>query len=193
MCSPRRSVESDMPDVSDAAAAGFAGTWLDDGIGLLLDVTVNADGTLSALYDGGAEVLSVGADGIARGLDMTLQPSSGRLAHCPAGRRHQFAGALGRRGRGRRHRRALPLKGTRSRAGDRQCWRQLVRRFPWLSGCRVPLMPLAPAGGSLAPRIPCSRCPAPGDWTVRVCRSPEGAIAGLSIGCWLARDMVFSR
>ncbi|TIS30338.1 MAG: hypothetical protein E5X01_34160, partial [Mesorhizobium sp.] len=48
-------------------------------IGLLLDVAANPDGTISASYDGGAEILSVGSDGLARGLDMTLSREAGAL------------------------------------------------------------------------------------------------------------------
>jgi D-aminopeptidase len=43
--------------------------------------------------------------------------------------------------------------------------------------------------------LPCPRAldyGAPGDWTVRV-RRDGGAVAGLSVGCWLARDVAFSR
>ena len=57
------------------AAKAFAGTWLDDENGLLLDVTVNADGTLSAAYDGGTAVLSVGTDGVCARPRHGAQPS----------------------------------------------------------------------------------------------------------------------
>ena len=31
--------------------------------------------------------------------------------------------------------------------------------------------------------------PAPGDWTLQVRRTPQGRVAGLTIGCWLARGL----
>jgi D-aminopeptidase len=43
--------------------------------------------------------------------------------------------------------------------------------------------------------LPCPRAldyGAPGDWTVRV-RRDGGAVTGLSVGCWLARDVAFGR
>jgi len=35
--------------------------------------------------------------------------------------------------------------------------------------------------------------PAPGDWTLRVRRDAEGRVAGLTLGCWLARGIGYSR
>ena len=70
----------------------------------------------------------------------------------------------------------------------------------WFAGFRGflgtgPLMPLAPAGKDVW-RLACHRAldaPAPGDWTVRLRRSADGALAGLSVGCWLARDVTFGK
>lgn len=35
--------------------------------------------------------------------------------------------------------------------------------------------------------------PAPGDWTVQVRRSADGAVSGLTLGCWLARGIIYQR
>lgn len=35
--------------------------------------------------------------------------------------------------------------------------------------------------------------PAPGDWTLQVCRDASGAVRGLVLGCWLARGLEFTR
>ena len=35
--------------------------------------------------------------------------------------------------------------------------------------------------------------PAPGDWTLSIRRNGQGRIAGLTIGCWLARNLVYDR
>ncbi|MNW19003.1 D-aminopeptidase [compost metagenome] len=35
--------------------------------------------------------------------------------------------------------------------------------------------------------------PAPGDWTVVVSRDAEGKVTGLTIGCWLARRIDYSK
>ncbi len=40
--------------------------------------------------------------------------------------------------------------------------------------------------------VSCKRsmdAPAPGDWTVRIHRDGRGAVSGLTIGCWLARQI----
>lgn len=44
--------------------------------------------------------------------------------------------------------------------------------------------------------LPCQRgmdAPAPGDWTVVAERDAEGAITGLTIGCWLARGLSYKK
>ena len=35
--------------------------------------------------------------------------------------------------------------------------------------------------------------PAPGDWTLMLRRDAQGAVAGLTLGCWLARGLDFTR
>lgn len=35
--------------------------------------------------------------------------------------------------------------------------------------------------------------PAPGDWTLRLRRDAQGAVTGLTLGCWLARGLDFTR
>ena len=35
--------------------------------------------------------------------------------------------------------------------------------------------------------------PAPGDWTLRVRRDGNGKAAGLTLGCWLARGIDYTR
>jgi len=187
--------ESDAPGPSDMAAAkGFAGTWLDEPTGLLLDVTVNADGTLSALYDGGAEILGVGAYGVARGLDMTLAREAGGLRIVRPG------DAINSLARPAGPPAADDIAG-RYRSQELESELEIVNAGgSWFAGFHGflgagPLMPLTPAGKDVW-RLACHRsldAPAPGNWTVRPRRSPDGAITGLSVGCWLARDVVFDK
>jgi D-aminopeptidase len=184
--------ESGAQPPSDAAAAQpFLGHWLDEEIGLLLDVTANADGTISALYDGGAETLSVGPDGVARSLDTTLsREGDGLRIDRPGDAIRTLARPLG--------------KGSEDEIDGIYRSEELESQFEivnaggsWFGGFRGilghgPLMPMAPAGPGVW-RLTCHRsmdAPAPGDWTVRV----QDARAGgrkLSVGCWLARDVVF--
>lgn len=187
--------ESDAPAPSDAAAAkAFAGTWLDGETGLLLDVTLNADGTISANYDGGAEILSLGTSGIARGLDMTLVQEAGGLR---IGRPTDAIDTLAVR---------VDVPETPDIAGSYRA-EELGSELKivnaggsWFAGFNGflgngPLMPLTPAGENVW-RLACHRAldaPAPGDWTLRMFNSPEGKVESISVGCWLARKVVFRR
>ncbi len=57
------------------------------------------------------------------------------------------------------------------------------------------MMPIHPVATDLW-QLPSRRAldaPAPGDWTIRIERSDSGAVSGLRIGCWLARDLHYVR
>jgi D-aminopeptidase len=44
--------------------------------------------------------------------------------------------------------------------------------------------------------LPCPRAldhTAPGDWTLLVRRNSSGDVAGLSVGCWLARRLFYRK
>ena len=185
--------ESDAPAPSQAALAeAFAGCWLDEKIGLLLDVKTNGDGTVSATYDGGAEVLSVGADGVARGHDMTLTREGGAIRiDRPADAIHSVAVPVG----------SLPdedLSGIYHSSEFESEFAVVNAGGSCFAGFRGflgqgPMLPLLPAGKDVW-RLVCNRAldaPSPGDWTVRVHRSAGGKVEALSIGCWLARNVRF--
>jgi D-aminopeptidase len=186
---------SDVPAPTDATVAkSFVGKWLDNEIGLLLDITVNADGTLSAAYDGGAEILSIGSDGVARGLDMTLSHQAGCLRIARPG---DAINSL-----------AMQMVAAESEdIAGRYLSEELGSELEivsaggsWFAGFRGflgagPLMPLTAVGKDVW-RLACHRAldaPAPGDWTLRLRRSTGGIATGVSIGCWLARDVVFGK
>jgi D-aminopeptidase len=55
-----------------------------------------------------------------------------------------------------------------------------------------PLLPFAPDIWLL----PCPRAldhAAPGDWTLRFERDSAGTVTGVRVGCWLARDIAYTR
>src|SRR6185369_9932209 len=190
--------ESDKPAASQPDfARKFKGCWIDRETGLLLDVAVNADdATLSASYDGGPETLSVGADGVAQGLDMTLTLEAGGIRVVRPG---DGINAL-----------AVPVIAASTDAGDiAGTYRSAELEAElavinaggsWFAGFRGflgagPLMPLSPAGQDIW-RLACHRsldAPAPGDWTVQVSRAADGKVTGLTVGCWLARNVAFAR
>ncbi len=187
--------ESDIPEPSNAGlAAAYSGTWLDTDIGLLLEVAINMDGTLAATYDGGAETLSVGQDGVARGLGMSLTHDGSAL------RIIRPADAVNSR--------AIFVSGTAStdiagtyRSMELESDLEIVNAGgSWFAGFKGilgsgPLMQLLAAGPDLW-RLACHRSldsAAPGNWTIQIKRSTEGAPRGLTIGCWLARSVDFTR
>ncbi len=57
------------------------------------------------------------------------------------------------------------------------------------------MQPLYPIAGDIW-RLPCQRsmdAPAPGDWTVHFHRDPRGKVTGVTVGCWLARQVRFEK
>jgi len=187
--------ESDTPAHAHAAAAGtFAGSWFDGENGLLLDVTVNADGTLCARYDGGSEVLSVGDDGVAQGLDMTLHvETTGLRIRRPGDAIDTTASKVStpetRDIAG--HYRSDELGSSLEITNAGGSW------FAGFSGFlgTGPLMPLVPAGQDVW-HLACHRsldAPAPGDWTLQILQTSGGRVESVRVGCWLARNVVFTR
>jgi D-aminopeptidase len=54
---------------------------------------------------------------------------------------------------------------------------------------------LEPIGADVM-ALPCPRAldhTAPGDWTLIVRRNDNGDVAGLTVGCWLARRLTYER
>jgi D-aminopeptidase len=189
--------QSAAPESSDARGAKrYLGTRLDRRWGLLLDVIPGPDGTLAASYDGGSEVLSVGADGIARGLEMTLSPvPAGLRIQRPADAIDSEAVPVGADDAnspaadlaGTYHSDELEADLVVENAGG--SWFASFRGFLGTG----PLMPVTPVTLDLL-KLTCHRAldaPAPGVWTLLVHRSADGKIAGVTVGCWLARAVEF--
>lgn len=190
--------ESDKPELSHPdLARKLVGSWLDQDNGLLLDVAVNAEtGILSAGYDGGTKLLSVSANGVAQGLDMRLSLEAGGIHIVRPG---DAIDTL-----------ALPVAAASTKTADiAGTYRsdELESQLEiidsggsWFAGFRGflgtgPLMPLSPAGKDIW-RLACPRsldAPAPGDWTVQVNRAADGKIRGVTVGCWLARNVAFAK
>ena len=162
--------------------------------GLLLDVKPNSDGTLGATYGSGAETLSVGADGIARGLGMMLAREGGAVRiDRPDDAIHSLALPVSNQPAG-------DISGTYHSAEFESELEIVNASGSWFAGFKGflgqgPMMPLLPAGPDVW-RLVCNRsldAPSPGDWTVRVQRSAGSRAEVLSIGCWLARNVNFER
>ena len=185
--------ESDAPAPSDAGrAAAFVGTWLDSEIGILLDVSMNDDGTISAVYDGGGETLSLGTDGVARGLTTVLSQEDGGLR---IERQADAICTLAQRvGSGA----PASIEGVYY-SDELESELRVVNAGGVVFGSfrgplgQGPMMPMVEVGPNLW-RLACRRsldAPAPGNWTVQMSVSPRGTRM-LSLGCWLAREVLFA-
>lgn len=45
-------------------------------------------------------------------------------------------------------------------------------------------------------KLPCRHsmdAPAPGEWTIQISHQGDATISGLTIGCWLARNITYDR
>lgn len=184
------------PDGGDDAQAGLfpKGRFLDAETGLLLTVEPAGDGHVRAGFATGAERLVVGTDGVARGGAMILQRSGEDLMISRPGDNVDS--------------RAVRVRGDADPVilGEYRS-DELDSRFVIVSAGGVvhgafdgflgqgAMQPLHPVADDLW-TMPCQRAmdaPAPGDWTVRIERAGTGGVAGLSIGCWLARGVDFAR
>lgn len=176
-----------------AADKAWTGAYLEPDSGLLLDVTSHGDAVL-ARFAGGTEVLSVAADGIARSSGMTLTREGDGLRMARPG--DNLAGLAGRLGGAP----AADIAGrywseeTQSLLEVEASGRALAGRFDGFLG-RGPMHAIYPVAGDVfklsTPRS--MDAPSPGDWTVRVRRTAAGGVDGLTLGCWLARNVAFSR
>jgi D-aminopeptidase len=57
------------------------------------------------------------------------------------------------------------------------------------------MQPIYPIGTDLW-RLPCQRsmdAPAPGDWTLHFARDGAGKVTAVTVGCWLARKVLFEK
>lgn len=181
------------PRNGTSADPSWAGRYVEPASGLSLDVAAHGNAILANL-GGGPEVLSFGEDGIARSTGMLLSRENGGIR-------------LDRPGDNLRGL-AVRLDGDGARDIAGRYWSKetestleieavgpaFAGRFDGFLG-RGPMHPLRPFAGDVW-RLATPRgmdAPAPGDWTVRVRRSARGAVEGITIGCWLARNVAFAR
>ncbi len=185
---------------SDAEPA--TGTWDADGTGSYLDpetglalVTRPAGKSRVALnFATGAETLAVGPDGSAQSAAVTLRVEGASL-HMERPRENLTVHAA------RISRAAKPDIAGRYHAAELDADLDIVSTngvfYGGFDGSlgRGAMHALRP----LADDVWLLRCkrsmdaPAPGDWTVVVSRDAEGKVTGLTIGCWLARRIDYSK
>lgn len=176
-----------------AADKSWSDSYVEPESGLLLDVTTHGDSVL-ARFAGGTETLSVAADGAARSAGMTLtREGEGLRIVRPAdnltGVAQRVEGAAATDIAGR-----YWSKETESLLEIDASGRTFAGRFDGFLG-RGPMHAISPVAGDVfklsTPRT--MDAPSPGDWTLRVRRDASGKIEGVTLGCWLARNVAFSR
>ncbi|TKA97134.1 D-aminopeptidase [Cereibacter changlensis] len=175
---------------------GWAGQWLDPVSGLLLRVAEDAEG-LTLRFATGPDRLILGEDGVARGPGVAL--------------RREGEDLVMERGSDNLQVRARPLpllevadgSDLTGRYHSEELEADLVIEardggvyagFEGMLGAG-PMERVQPVGPDvwLVTTRRSMDAPAPGDWTLQLRRDAAGGIAGLTLGCWLARGIDYSR
>ena len=171
----------------------WAGDYVVEETGLLLRIETTRDRVM-ARYAAAPDTLSVDEHGVARSADMTLTPQgSGLHVERPGEDLRSDAVAItgtaepdtSITGRFRSPETGDTMEIVASGSG-------LYASFEGLLG-QGPVHALRPLGPDIW-AMSCRRsmdAPPPGDWTLRISRNGAGGISGLTLGCWLARDVPF--
>lgn len=174
----------------------WTGAYYDSETGLLLDLSeaCGAKGQLSARFTTDAETLDLASADEAGSPSMALK-RDGDVLHMTRpidnlqGELIRLAGAAATDITGRYHSPELDSIFEITASGS-----ALFCAFEGFLG-RGAMHALYPVGRNIW-RMPCQRsmdAPAPGDWTLEFHRDAQDRIAGVSVGCWLARKVRFER
>ncbi len=174
-------------------APEWAGSYLEPSTGLLLRLSTVHDG-LKARFATAPDTLALGADGVARSATMTLVRDGDAIRMERPG---DNLSAVATRIR----------PGLRDDIAGRYVSEELQASFEIVSAGgawfgafegflgKGAMHPVHPVGEDVW-RLSCRRsmdAPAPGDWTILVHRDDAGAVSGLTLGCWLARKIAYSK
>ncbi|OCP00483.1 MULTISPECIES: D-aminopeptidase [unclassified Ensifer] len=170
------------------------GSYLDSETGLALVASPLGSSRLALHFATSPETLAIGADGVARSPAATLARDGATLS---MERTRENLAVSAERVSGA----ALPDIAGRYHQGELDAHLDIVSTDGVFyagfdgslgTGAMHAMRPLAEDLWLLR----CKRsmdAPAPGDWTVRVRRDAEGKVAGLTIGCWLARLIDYAK
>jgi Beta-lactamase class C and other penicillin binding proteins len=175
------------------ADAAWKGQYLDPETGLLLTLSPGHSG-LKVQFAGSPERLSLENESSARSPAMTLSRKDDVVTY-ERWRENLRGTAIRVTGEAKRD------VAGRYRSSEVDGFFEIVETggavygyFEGLLG-KGEMTPLYPVAEDIW-ALPCRRsmdAPAPGDWTVRFERNSDGSIRGLSIGCWLARNVSYVR
>ena len=169
------------------------GSYLDQSNGLLLDIHASGEG-VEARYATSPERLFPGPGGMLVSPSMTLA-RAGDTVRLERPRENLVATANRVTGDS-----VQDLPG-RYFSPDLAAFLHIDMAGTCLFGCfeglhgRGPMHAIYPAGKDVFV-LPCQRsmdAPAPGRWTIQVNRNDAGQICGLTVGCWLARNIPYRK
>lgn len=186
-------IESGAQQNEEATERGWDGCYIDRETGLVLTLAAEQGG-LKALYGGSTDLLSMQGPDTAGSSSMSVTRRGDEIGY--ERWRENLRGTVTR------------VTGTAKPdiAGRYRC-RELQATFEILGSDgafygsfegflgKGEMMPLYPVAEDLW-TLPCRRsmdAPAPGEWTIQVSRHDDGCVKGLTIGCWLARNLTYDR
>lgn len=181
---------SDAKTEAGAWDAAHFGTYLEPETGLALTTRPTGPGRLELRFATGADALQIATDGIARSGAVSLT-AEGTGLYMERERENLATTAEKVSGT------AKPDITGRYHCAELDADIEIVSTsgvffagFEGLLG-KGAMHAMQPAAEDIW-LVSCKRsmdAPAPGDWTVRIHRDGKGAICGLTIGCWLARQI----
>ena len=183
----------ELPASTVTADPAWDGHYLDKANGLLL--SMKADGSmLDARYATSPERLRLTSNDVAEAATLTLVRDGdtirlNRPGENLSARAVRVMGEALPGLEGRYHSDELDASLEIDKAGT-----ALFGRFEGLLG-RGPMHTIYPVGPDVFV-LSCQRsmdAPAPGDWTIQVERDSAGAVRGLTVGCWLARNIPYRK
>lgn len=174
--------------------AGWYGNYFDPATKLSLSLTPAVGGQVHARFATSPEMMDMQADGSLQSSGMVLQRKGDEIALRRDGENlsaklHRVSGNGRQDIAGRYHCAELDADFVCEIAGT-----AAYAAFEGFLG-KGSMQPLYAIAEDIW-LLPCQRgmdAPAPGDWTVVAERDASGAISGLTIGCWLARGIVYKK
>ncbi|WP_376709655.1 D-aminopeptidase [Pseudochrobactrum lubricantis] len=174
--------------------AGWYGNYFDPATKLSLSLTPAVCGQVHARFGTSPEMMDMQADGSLQSSGMVLQRKGDEIALRRDGENlsaklHRVSGNGRQDIAGRYHCTEMDADFVCEVAGS-----AVYAAFEGFLG-KGPMQPLYAIAEDIW-LLPCQRgmdAPAPGDWTVVAERDASGAISGLTIGCWLARGIIYKK
>lgn len=179
---------------AEGDASGFVGRYIEPESGIAVTVEAADDGRIRLDYGHGADLLSAVSDGAygAPGTRLAAADKGLRLERPSENLTTRLAAVAGEA--------ALDIEGVFRSAelgAELTCVSAggvLYAAFSGFLG-QGEMQQLKPFAEDIW-LLPCPRAldySAPGDWTLRIARDDAGRVSGITLGCWLARNLSYAR